>query len=77
MFNKGIEWKLCEHNPAKGVEHYREDEREFWLTEEQYTGARRGDQLLRARVRRGHQAADPDRREGDGRFSARRGRSST
>lgn len=36
MFNKGIEWKLCEHNPAKGVEHYPEDEREFWLTEEQY-----------------------------------------
>jgi integrase len=36
MFNKGIDWKLCERNPAKGVEHYPEDEREFWLTEQQY-----------------------------------------
>lgn len=36
MFNRGIGWKLCQHNPAEGVEHYTEDEREFWLTEEQY-----------------------------------------
>ncbi|MGA7765977.1 MAG: site-specific integrase [Candidatus Sulfotelmatobacter sp.] len=37
MFNRGVGWKLCQHNPAEGVEFYPEDEREFWLTEEQYT----------------------------------------
>jgi integrase len=36
MFNRGIGWKLCERNPAEGVEHYPEDEREFWLAEDQY-----------------------------------------
>jgi integrase len=36
VFNKGIAWKLCERNPAKDVEHYPEDTREFWLNASQY-----------------------------------------
>jgi len=36
MFNRGIDWKVCQHNPAEGVEPYPEDEREFWLTDDEY-----------------------------------------
>jgi integrase len=35
MFNKGIQWEWCARNPAKGIPHFVEDEREMWLTEEQ------------------------------------------
>ncbi|MGA9990558.1 MAG: site-specific integrase, partial [Terriglobales bacterium] len=35
MFNWAIESQWCGRNPAKGVERFPEDEREFWLTEEQ------------------------------------------
>lgn len=36
IFNAGIRWKVCESNPAEGVPHYVEDQRECWLTDEQY-----------------------------------------
>lgn len=37
IFNKGIDWELCEKNPAERVKHFDEAGREdFWLTEDQY-----------------------------------------
>jgi integrase len=36
IFNKGIKWGVCESNPAGDVPHYDEDEREFWLADEEY-----------------------------------------
>lgn len=35
MFNKGILCEWCARNPAKGIPHFVEDEREMWLSEEQ------------------------------------------
>lgn len=35
VFNRGIEWGLCEHNPCRGIKKNREKSRERFLTQEE------------------------------------------